>query len=53
MRLALTGGADHVSKDERKKIISDAASLEWLPRQAWKDWPIEILHYTFPAGDKV
>lgn len=42
-RVALSGGAGHLSKGERQEILSDAAALEWLHREAWKDWPVDLI----------
>ncbi len=42
-RIALSGGAEHLSQNERKEFISDAAALEWLHKQAWQEWPIELI----------
>ncbi len=42
-RVALTGGAAHLTNNERKEIISDAAAMEWLHKEAWQDWPVELL----------
>jgi membrane glycosyltransferase len=42
-RVALSGGAGHLSKSERREIISDAAALEWLHREAWRDWPVDLI----------
>jgi len=42
-RVALTGGPDHLSIDERKQLIFDGDCLEWLHKQAWKEWPLELI----------
>ena len=42
-QIALSGGAEHLSKDERKEILSNPQALDWLHRQVWKDWPLDLL----------
>lgn len=42
-KIALAGGPAHLTQKERKLLISDAATIEWLHREAWIDWPVGLL----------
>ena len=42
-QIALSGGPMHMSSDERLLLMQDAEALLWLHREAWKDWPVDIL----------
>jgi hypothetical protein len=42
-RVALSGGAAHLTKQERMAVISDRAALQWLHHEVWKDWPTGLL----------
>ncbi len=42
-RIALSGGPSHITRAERLLLMQDLAALQWLHREVWKDWPIELL----------
>jgi membrane glycosyltransferase len=41
LQVALHGGPEHLSKQERLWLLSDEQSLRWLHRQAWTLWNVE------------
>lgn len=38
---ALRGGPACLSESERQELASDAQSMRWLHREAWRHWPVE------------
>jgi membrane glycosyltransferase len=42
-RIALAGGGAHLSKSERMEILFDAEALQWLHKNAWTDWPLDLI----------
>jgi membrane glycosyltransferase len=43
-RIALAGGPRRLTRAERLLLMQDAEALQWLHREVWKDWPVELLH---------
>lgn len=48
--IALSGGPSHMAASERLLLMHDPEALQWLHREAWKDWPIEILQQVAAAA---
>ncbi len=43
IRIAIAGGAAHLTSAERMELLCDAAAMEALHKEAWHDWPPELL----------
>ena len=42
-QIALSGGPARITPQEQLLLMQDPESLQWLHREAWKDWPLELL----------
>jgi membrane glycosyltransferase len=39
-QVALYGGPEHLTLKDRRKLLSNQAAMQWLHRQAWKQWKL-------------
>lgn len=51
-KIALAGGPAHLSQKERKQLISDPDTMQWLHREAWHDWPVGLLERVAATAHK-
>ncbi len=42
-RIALSGGPTHTSREERRLLLQHLEAVRRLHREAWKDWPLDVL----------
>jgi membrane glycosyltransferase len=47
--IALHGGPRYLTHDHQVALLSDAASLRWLHRAVWREWPVKTLAAALPA----
>jgi membrane glycosyltransferase len=49
-QIALSGGVARITAEEQLLLMQDPAALHWLHREAWKDWPLELLRQVASAA---
>jgi membrane glycosyltransferase len=51
-KIALYGGPRYLTQDHQVALLSDPASLRWLHRAVWREWPLATLASALSVGER-